>query len=372
MGIESIGSQFQASFGAGVQHAEAAKGSFMGRAVTQAATPESLLASAAEELAFSVDTTDDFELEERKERDKSIKSQEERVKMYQEMMHQAGKGHKIDSLRESLRAGGDVRAMLDKAREHFPDPSDAWAALREIAEELKADGAAPSLVREVEEAARRLEEAEGPAIRAGVQGALASRDFPQLGEADAMRDLYRQTVCEFSSVMEVFRHVQTQYGGDFEASMDFLFSALSADIASDVPSMGSRHLESVHGTLGKVRLAQSAYRLCGDVMDRWATVHGVKTRPGGLDAMKLLGDVLALGEMRFLSGMQVDTIVAKAGAPDIEREVLFVQELMNASRKFPSALFGDDQGRMKVLDAIQESIDGAVAREDEWLAQQEG
>ncbi|MBQ9104524.1 MAG: TyeA family type III secretion system gatekeeper subunit, partial [Mailhella sp.] len=53
-------------------------------------------------------------------------------------------------------------------------------------------------------------------------------------------------------------------------------------------------------------------------------------------------------------------------------EVLFVQELMNASRKFPSALFGDDQGRMKVLDAIQESIDGAVAREDEWLAQQEG
>ena len=101
-------------------------------------------------------------------------------------------------------------------------------------------------------------------------------------------------------------------------------------------------------------------------------MHGVKVLPGGLDAMNLLGDVLALGEMRFLSGMQVDTIVAKAGAPDIEREVLFVQELMNASRKFPSALFGDDQGRMKVLDAIQESIDGAVAREDEWLAQQEG
>lgn len=370
MGIESIGSQFQASFGAGVQHAEVAKGSFMGRAVTQAATPESLLASAAEELAFSVDTTDDFELEERKERDKSIKSQEERVKMYQEMMHQAGKSHKIDSLRESLRMAGDVRAMLDKAREYFPDPSDAWAALREIADELKAQGF--PLARDVEEAALLLEQAEGPAIRAGVQGALASRDFPQLGEADAMRDLYRQTVCEFSSVMEVFRHVQTQYGGDFEASMDFLFSALSADIAADVPSMGPRHLESVHGTLGKVRLAQSAYRLCGDVMDRWAMVHGVKILPGGLDAMKLLGDVLALGEMRFLSGMQVDTIVAKACAPDIEREVLFVQELMNASRKFPSALFGDDQGRMKVLDAIQESIDGAVAREDEWLAQQEG
>ncbi len=369
MGIESIGSQFQTSFGAGVQHAEAARGSFMGHAVRQAATPESLLASAAEELAFAVDTTDDFELEERKERDKVLRSQEERVKMYQEMMHQAGKGHKIDSLRESLRMAGDVRAMLDRARQHFPDPSDAWAALREIADELKAQGS--PLARDVEEAARLLEQTEGPAVRAGVQGALASRGFAQLGGADEMRDLYRQTVCEFAGVMDVFRQVQTKYGGDFEASMDFLFSALSADIAADVPSMGPRHLESVHDSLGKVRLAQSAYRLCAEVMDRWANVHRVAPGPDGLDAMGLLGDVLALGEMRFLSGLQVDAILAKANAPDIEHEVLFVQELMNASRRFPSALFGDDQGRMKVLDAIQESIDSAVAREDEWLAQQE-
>ena len=125
----------------------------------------------------------------------------------------------------------------------------------------------------VEDAIAELEQSEGPAIRSGVQGALAARGFPELGGSDELRDLYRQTVCDFEAVIDVFKHVQTEYGGDFDRAMDFLFSALSSDIAADVPSMGSRHLENVHDNLGKVRLTQSAFRLCEDVMNRWENVH---------------------------------------------------------------------------------------------------
>ena len=372
MAIESIVNQFQTAFATQSQQgSDAAKGSFMGHAVAQAATPESLLADAAEELAFSVDTTDDFELEERKERDKATQAQADRVRMYQELMHEVGKGEQINNLRDSLRGRLDSRAALDKAREYFPDPSDAWAALQEIAEELRASGNEDEL-KAVENAIAELEQNEGPAIRSGVQGALAARGYPELGGTDDLRDLYRQTVCDFEAVIDVFKHVQSEYGGDFEKAMDFLFSALSADIASDVPSMGSRHLENVHDNLGKVRLTQSAFRLCEDVMDRWENVHGIKQGPNGLTAMKLLGEVLSLGEKKFLGGMQVEGILAKAGAPDPEFEVLFLQELINSSRKFPSALFGDDSGRMKVLTAMQEAVDIAVDREDAWLAQQEG
>ena len=364
--------QYQNIMTANTSHESAAKGSFMGHAVSQVNTPESLLASAAEELTFSVDTTDDFELEERKERDKALKAQDDRVRMYQELMHEAGKGEQVGQLRDSLRAAADSRYALDKAREYFPDPSDAWAALMEIQEELKNSGADEEQLKAVQGALAELEEQEGPAIRSGVQGALAARGFPDLGSMDGMRDLYRQTVCEFTAVIEVFSHVMKEYGGDFDRAMDFLFSALSADIAADRPSMGERHLESVHGTLGKVRLAQSAYRLCEEVMGRWENLHGVKQGPNGLTPMKLLGDVLGLGEKRFLGAMQVEAILAKASAPDIEFEVIFLQELLTSSRKFPSALFGDDMGRMKVLDAMQEAVDAAVTREDEWLAQQDG
>ena len=372
MAIDSIQNPFQAAFQSGSpQNTAGASGTFMGRAVAQVATPESLLADAAEELAFAVDTTDDFELEERKERDRAVNSQAERVKMYQELMHEAGKSEQLNSLRDSVRGRIDSRAALDKAREYFPDPSDAWAALQEIAEELRASGSGAEL-RAVEEAIAELEQNDGPAIRSGIQGALAARDFPELGGSDEMRDFYRQTVCDFATVMDVFKHVQSKYEGDFQKAMDFLFSALSADIASDVPSMGSRHLENVHDNLGKVRLTQSAFRLCEETMERWQNVHGIRQGSGGLDAMALLGDVLALGEKKFLGAMQVEGIMHKAGAPDPEFEVLFLQELLGSSRRFPSALFGDDAGRMKVLSAMQDAVDAAVEREDAWLAQQEG
>ena len=88
--------------------------------------------------------------------------------------------------------------------------------------------------------------------------------------------------------------------------------------------------------------------------------------------MELLGDIVGLREKRFIGSAQIEAILAKAGAPDIEREVLFLQELLGTTRKFPSALFDDDQGRMKVLDAVQDAVDRAVEREDEYLAQQEG
>ena len=374
MSIDSISGSFQTG---GVFHqaeSSSVSGSFMGNAVVQVPSPESLLADAAEELSFSADTTDDFELEERRERDKIRESEEERVKLYQELMHEAGKSEELNQMRDSLRNRADSRRALDKVREYFPDPSDAWAALKQMQEELRREGADESLIKDVDvdAAVAELEEREGPAIRAGVQGALAAAGFADLGGSDEMRDFYRRTVCEFSTVNDVFAHVLESYGGDFERAMDFLFSALSADIAADTPSMGVRHLESVHENLGKVRLTQSAYRLCETMMDRWQNVHGVKMRENSLTAMGLLGDIVDLRTKRFLGAAQIEGILAKAGAPDIEREVLFLQELMTTARKFPTALFDDEQGRMKVLDAVQEAVDRAVEREDEYLAQQEG
>jgi len=355
----------------GAEAAASEKGSFMGGVVQVAPTPEDLLADAAEELSFSADTTDDFELEERKEKEKSIKAQEERVQMYQELMHQAGKSEQLGGLRDSLRTRADSRRALDKAREYFPDPTDAWAALQQIRDELAKDGASEAVLRDIGDAIAELEEKEGPAIRAGLHGALASAGYEDVGSADDLRDLYRDTVCAFSSVNDVFEHIQSEYGGDFERAMDFLFAALSADISSGIPSLESTRLESVHDSLGKVRLTQSAYRLCETMMDRWENVHGIKQGKDGLTSMDLLRDVVGFKDIRFLGGMHVEPLAQKAHAPDIEREVLFLQEMLNTVRKFPTELFDGAQGRMNVLDAVQEAVDHAIEREDEYLAQQE-
>ena len=349
--------------------ADVLKGSLMGKAAVMVASPQSLLADAAEELAFSVDTTDEYELEERKERDKAEEALNARVKLYQELMHEAGAAEDIGRLRDSLRSRDGRERAAREAQYRFPDPSDAYAALSEALEELRDGSLGPSELEDIRRGLAELEAEHGPQIRAGIQGKLAASGYAELDGADNLRDLYRGTVCDFESVNAVFAHIHETYGdAGFDKAMDFLFGALGNDLATDVPSMETTHLESVHANLEQVRLLQSTHVQCERLLGRWESVHGVTGH--GLTPMSLLGDLVALRNEKFLGSTHIDRIAAKAKAPDIEREVLFLQELLNVARSLPILLFDGEQGRMKVLDAVQEAVDNAIQREDEYLAAQ--
>ena len=344
-----------------------AAGSLMGNAAVQVEDPMSLLADAAEELTFAADTTDEYELEDRKERERAEEAYAERVKLYQDLMHEAGKAQDIDRLKDSLRAREGRERASREALYRFPDPSDAYAALSEALDAFSGDPSVdPSVVEDIRQGLAELEAEHGPQIRAGIQGALAAAGYPGLDSTDSLRDLYRQTVCDFTDVNAAFTHIHEKYGDvGFGKAMDFLFNALGNDLATDVPSMETTHLESVHATLEQVRLLQSTHVQCERLLQRWQDVHGVQC---GLAPMELLGDLVDLRKEHFLGAMQIDRIASKAKAPDIEREVLFLQELLNMARNLPVQLFDGEQGRMKVIDAVQESVDEAIRREDEYLA----
>ena len=347
--------------------AQAATGSLFGCAAQVVDSPMSLLADAAEEMTFAADTTDEFELQEREERDKVQESLSARVKMYQELMQQNGASEQINNLKDSIKSRAGKEYALRQARERFPDPSDAWAALQDIYDQLKED---PSVSKEtldgIREALETLDAEEGPAIRAGIQGALSAEGFGSLGDSGELGGLYRQAVLEFEDVNALYAHIQEKYGDDFDTALQFLYSALSNDLACDEPSMETTHLEHVNSNLGELRSLQSAHSLCSTLVDRWAGVHGVVSHD--LDAMKLLGDIVALRKENFLGSYQINGIVEKAKAPDIERKVLFLQELLNTTRSFAPTLFDGNEGRMKVLDAVQEAVDQAITEEDEYLA----
>ena len=355
---------------AGAQGGESVAGSFMGQAATMVSNPMSLLADAAEELTFSVDTTDEFELDERKEDDSALRAQEERVKLYKDLMHEAGKTQEMDRLVDSLRNAKTKQDALRQVRERFPDSSDAWAALDYALEKLEKEGAAEEIVAAAREARDELMAEEGPAIRAGIQATLAAQSYGDLDGGDSLRGLFRQAVCDFAEANALFDHILEKYGLEkFDQAMDFMVRTLSTDLSADVPSMEKSHLESVNANLGLVRLVQSAYAQCDRVMDRWHSAHGVEDCP--LDSRALLGQILNLRKESFIGAAQIERIAAEARPPDIEREVLFLQELLHMTRSFPTQLFDGAAGRMKVLDAVQDAVDGAIEREDAFYAAQE-
>ena len=350
--------------------AATATGSLFGNTATVVESPLSLLANAAEELTFAADTTDDFALEERKERDEIGEAMEERIKKYQELMREAGETAKMDRLKSFLQSKAGKEDALRQARQLFPDPAAAWAALKEIREELASSSdATADMLEELDSALADMERVDGPAIRAGINGALSAQGFEALGDASALGRFYEESVCHFEDVNTLYAHIEQKYGGNFDAALDFLYKALASDLACDVPSMDTHHLEHINTSLGELRQLQSARSLCARMLERWHTVHGMHHCP--LNDMDLLGRILDLRKERFISGRQIEQLAGDAGASDIEHKVLFLQELLNTSRSFAPALFDGTEGRGRVLDAVQDAVDAAIAAEDAWLASQE-
>lgn len=368
MSVEGVSNSFQTLFPAGADaasKAQGAKGVLMGHQVSVAESPASLLADAAEELGFSVDRTKDYELSRRKQRESSEVSRE-LLERYQAMMQQAGKAEEMRDVIEHLKRMPDRERMSKALSEAFPDPTDAWAAMQAAIEAFDADpSVSPEQKTALREHADAFLKANAEAVKLGLHGALASGGHPAVGGMEAARDLYRSAVGDFSSVNEVFADIKKQFGDRFDDAMDFLFAAISSDIASDAPSMEKTHLENVHEKLALVRLTQSAHQLCSDMLDRWRDVHQVAT---SMTPMDLLGEIVDLRGKKFLSASAIDAVARRASPPDIEHEVLFLQYLLSTVRRFPIALFDGEEGRLTVMNAVQSAVDAAIEREDEWLA----
>ena len=276
MAIEGIHNPLAAGFNAtaAAHGTEGPHGLFMGHAVKVEATPEKLLADAAEEIGFALDKTQDYEISRRKERN-AARISEEVLARYRAHLEEAGKSEAMHSTIESLKHAADAKSFRQALEEAFPDPADAWAVLEAAREAFAEDPAVSNDQKATLERVREEFFAQNRRdIALGMRGAVTGLDFGDLDGASALGSLYRDTVGEFTDVNEVYSDISARYGEKFDKAMDFLFAAISADIESAAPSLEITQLESVHRKLGEVRLTRSAHILCTEVLNRWKDVHG--------------------------------------------------------------------------------------------------
>jgi type III secretion protein W len=343
-------------------------GSLAGYQVKAAENPLAALADAAEELTFGVDNTKELMLKERKTKEDGNTRFLKQVEAYQALMEKAPGQENRKHLYAFLKDNHDPQAALAKAREWVGgDPSMAWAALKEARQALQNEAGEAALAA-INTALARLEESEGPAIRAGIYGALEAQQHPGLGEPFALGATYRQAVCDTHTNLEdLFAFVLEKYGEkEFEAGLDFLFRSLAADLASDQQSHEKTHLEAVGANLGRARILNGAHALVGHFLERCRNVHGIDCEWMPMDFLK---EVLSLKKNHFLAAREIDALLGKAKPSDIEHEVLFFQELLGTARSFSPLLFENAEERMKFIGAVQESVDMAIQREDEALAE---
>ncbi|MDR0467151.1 MAG: TyeA family type III secretion system gatekeeper subunit, partial [Deltaproteobacteria bacterium] len=209
-----------------------------------------------------------------------------------------------------------------------------------------------------------LAETRAFAVASGLAVDLAAPGFADLGDKD-LRGTYRSVVEDFASPRETLTVLRARFGDDkIGLGLDFLMTVLGNELSSAGPSAEKSRIKALTGDLAMVRVLGIVHTRCAAVLVRLDKAHGAASRMG---ADQLLDAVLAARDNQYAGSRDFQGMVKQAGVPDTEREVLFLQDMLQGLRDLPDAFYGDHEIRQRVQGALQGALDEAVRREEEEL-----
>ncbi|MCL2029286.1 MAG: TyeA family type III secretion system gatekeeper subunit [Deltaproteobacteria bacterium] len=344
-------------------------GQLMGAKVKPAANPMSLLADAAEELTFSLMEGEESRLDERKEKPAAG---EERLNYFIEVARkqalEAGEkfGRPLSFLERlfKARSNADLVELMLSVKQALsgegkaPDPADQFILLAGLKDRL---GGGHPLAGLIDQALDNLAAEEPFSVASGLAADKAAPDFADIGDRD-LRGTYRSMVADFASPRETLSFLRVRFGDNrLDRGLDFLMTVLGGELSSSGPSVEKSHLKALTGDLAVVRVLGLVHTGCAAVLERLDKAHGVKSR---MESEQLLDAVLAARDNQFVGSRDFKNMVQKAGAPDTEREVLFLQDLLQELRNLPDLFYEGHEARQRLQDALQGALDDAVRREE--------
>lgn len=369
MGIESVqNSPHFASAQSLQQGSQQVSGSLAGMSVTLTDDPVSALNDSAEELTFARDNSKQTKLADRKQKTRSsqIEEQLKKIKQAQKSIQNADN----EALKRVLKQwkGNSLPQLLQLLSQTGAHSSSVYAFLLNEADAAAEQGD-PALQETLTKAAEQL----FAEHKAGITAVLNTLDAMPGGDDSAFAPLQlSQAYSDISSsaptAESVLAYLQKKFGAErLDEGIDYMFTALAADLAADKPSQADTVLENVASALTRTRTLNAALHLSDHFVERLHSALHLKTAPdftGG----KLLADLLKLSGQRFVAGLHIQNLYARqVHTRNPEDEVLVAQEFLQYMRDMPEDLFAGAQDRSKMLEATQKLVDGLIDKEDEWL-----
>ena len=159
--------------------------------------------------------------------------------------------------------------------------------------------------------------------------------------------------------------IQQKFGEDrIDDGIEFMLKSLGADMASPMSSAEPAVLELVGSKLSVARSLNSGKSILGGFVSRLGSAHGLKTV---MSPANLLKDVLNISKQRFITPASIRALYSAVPKQRPDTEVLLAQDLLGACRNLSSEIFDSDESRLRVIDALEQLVDGLVDEEDKWL-----
>ncbi len=363
--IQGISSH-NASFVSGAKDgssARSATGSLSNLSFKVDDSPFSKLANVAEELTFARDNSKQTKLANRKQKQVED-SLAEKIRKLQELMQLSVKDKgKAENLITKYKQHRDLKELIQNANELHGGAAEAYALLLSASEE-EADPEEKLALKKAADALMSSNKEDILAVLNTISEAQASFEGQEL----KVVHIYSNVVSSFKEPVDMLIYIEKNFSGNFEKGLDFLVKALGSDLQAATPSHEKVALESIALGLDQVRILNSGRMHLEHLLSRLDTVHNLDISVA--NSTQMLRRLVDLSSVKFITYIDVSSLVSNIKAPDPEKDVLIAQELFSALRNCSSQLFGGDEKRMAVLDAAQKLVDEKIAKEDEWLAMQ--
>lgn len=239
------------------------------------------------------------------------------------------------------------------------DPSLQFAMLECMAEAV--GESEEGLKRLLAETKAELERTKGAAARAGINLARAVNSrTTDAAKMQELRDLYRGEVIGFTTPQGCFRSLMASRGrGQLEAAIAFLIEGAGDDLNSPSPSQGEEELRRIILDLQCVEVLKTVLeRMCRLA----ARMEREFAESCALDGEALTGRIMDFTEMEFMSPETVSGFVTACALSRDRTRMDFLTELIIVFRSLSPRLFETEEGRIRLVEAAQEVLDGVVER----------
>ena len=354
------------SAGVGTEASLAAPGKAMGFEVRMDADPLAELADAMEELSFQFEEKEAKEVSERKlGAEKKVLSRyvaavEKWQKTLPDLPNSAFMLSLLRRCRQAEAQPSPPQLLKWLGGEGgSADPSHQLAMLECMAEAV--GESEEGLKRLLAETKAELERTKGAEARAGINLAEAVNSrTTDAAKMQELRELYRGEVIGFTTPQDCFRSLLASRGkGQLEAAIAFLVEGAGDDLNSPSPSQGKEELRRIILDLQCVEVLKTVLeRMCRLA----ARMEREFSEKSALDGEALTGRIMDFTEMEFMSPETVSGLVTACALTQDRTQMDFLTELIIVFRSLSPRLFETEEGRIRLVEAAQEVLDGIVGR----------
>lgn len=333
----------------------------------------SMLADAAEELTFSHSESTEKEVSKRSIEDGRKADSLERVFQVSEIKELLKSLGDLDkrALFRGLKAllkqqSKDPEDLRRRGKEQFKEPSHQYAALKMMAEALKARGASEGQLEVVEKAISGLMNDHGPAIQAALNIGETAKQYANDDTSVAdLRAAYTENVHDYKTTSDVLNDLCKRFGeGKLQDAVGFMLCALAQDLEAAGSSINKSHLQVIMADMQRLKTLVTMHSHC-ELLVKNAKRLGAKP---SYCADRLLRELARLKDAPRPQKKQITVLPETAGLTEHEGQIRFLNDLQQIVRLIPSAAFSKPESREKLVEAINDAL---IEKSDEEMELEE-